>query len=221
MLIAKNQDNSQAPAINELFNNHYNSFKVRSQLVDDKPVFVAKDVCQILGISKYRDALSKLEDFERVSILVDTLGGTQKLAGINESGLYALIFSSRKREAVQFRVWVTNVLLPSIRKFGCYIPLKVNTDGDFAGLMPIQVGGRQLLCYTDVLRKIGRSTKSGSVQARRKRYGNHFFKLFNRNFISIELAQQLKEEKVFEIRRQELQLELPFNQNEGGLSYGK
>lgn len=91
-------------------------------------------------------------------------------------------------------------------------------EGDFAGLMPIHVGGRLLLCYTDVLRKIGRSTKSGSLQARRKRYPNHFFKLLNRNFITSEFAHQLLQEKALEMRRNELQLSLPFgdNKNEGG-----
>lgn len=182
----------------------------------DNPVFVAKDICHILGISKYRDALAKLEPFERVSVLVDTLGGKQKLAAVNESGLYALIFSSRKKEAITFRVWVTNVLLPSIRKHGCYIPLKTLNSGDFDGLMPIQVYGRQLLCYTEVLRKINRSTRSGSVQKRRQKYSNHFFKLFGRNFITIDFANQLKDEKLLEDNKKRLQLELPFNQ-EGGV----
>lgn len=91
-------------------------------------------------------------------------------------------------------------------------------EGDFAGLMPIHVGGRLLLCYTDVLRKIGRSTKSGSLQARRKRYPNHFFKLLNRNFITSEFADQLLQEKALERRRNELQLSLPFgdDKNKGG-----
>lgn len=213
MLIAKNQESANAPGLNAF---SFENQKVRSLLVNDRPWFVAKDVCRVLGHSNSRKAISNLKDFEKGVTNSYTLGGNQKVSIVNESGLYKLIFRSRKPFADNFTQWVTEEVLPSIRKFGCYIPLKVNTDGDFAGLMPIQVGGRQLLCYTDVLRKIGRSTKSGSVQARRKRYSNHFFKLFNRNFITIELAQQLLQQKSLDSSRQALQLQLPFNQ--GGAS---
>ena len=52
---------------------------------------------------------------------MDTLGGQQEMAIINESGLYALILRSRKPEAKRFRKWVTNEVLPAIRKSGAYI----------------------------------------------------------------------------------------------------
>lgn len=87
---------------------------------DDEIWFVAKDVCKILGIRKYRDAISRLDDDERVSILVDTLGGKQQMTAVNESGLYSLVFMSRKPEAKKFRKWVTSEVLPSIRKYGYY-----------------------------------------------------------------------------------------------------
>ena len=92
--------------------------------IDDEgtPWFVAKDVCEILGYSKYRDALEKadLEEDERMSILVDTLGGKQQMTAINESGLYILTIRSNKPEAKPFRKWVTAEVLPSIRKKGFY-----------------------------------------------------------------------------------------------------
>lgn len=93
---------------------------IRVEVVNGEPWFVGKDVCQILGFSKYRDVLSNLDEDERMSILVDTLGGQQKMSAVNESGLYALIFQSRKPEARKFRKWVTSEVLPSIRKTGRY-----------------------------------------------------------------------------------------------------
>lgn len=83
-------------------------------------MFVAKDVCEILDISKYRDAINNLDEDERMSIIVDTLGGPQEMTAVTESGLYALIFKSRKLEARRFRKWVTSEVLPSIRRTGQY-----------------------------------------------------------------------------------------------------
>jgi hypothetical protein len=49
---------------------------VRMQMIKDEPWFIAKDVCEVLGLIKYRDALSRVEDEDKgVSITVDTLGG--------------------------------------------------------------------------------------------------------------------------------------------------
>lgn len=83
-------------------------------------MFVAKDVCDVLGIEKHRDAMSRLDDDERGSVLVDTLGGQQEMAAVNESGLYTLIMRSRKSAAKRFRKWVTAEVLPSIRRTGQY-----------------------------------------------------------------------------------------------------
>lgn len=84
------------------------------------PWFVAKDVCKVLEIEKYRDAVSRLDDDERGSELVDTLGGPQEMSTISESGLYALVFRSRKPEAKAFSKWVRSEVLPAIRKTGKY-----------------------------------------------------------------------------------------------------
>ena len=49
-------------------------------LIDGEHWFLAKDVCEVLGIAKYRDAISDLDDDERGSVKVDTLGGSQLMA---------------------------------------------------------------------------------------------------------------------------------------------
>lgn len=93
---------------------------------NNDPLFVAKEVCEVLGISKYRDAVSRLDEDERTSVLVDTLGGKQNKSAITESGLYSLIMVSRKPEAKAFKKWVTSEVLPSIRKHGAYMtPSKI------------------------------------------------------------------------------------------------
>lgn len=96
--------------------------RARYMTVQGEPLFVAKDVCEMLGIGKYRDAISTLDDDEKgCPVIVDTPGGPQEMATVNEGGLYHLIFQSRKPEAKQFRKWVTSEVLPSIRRFGYYI----------------------------------------------------------------------------------------------------
>lgn len=94
---------------------------VRTMTINNEPWFVLKDVCAVLGISKYRDTATRLDEDERGSVEVDTLGGIQQVIAINESGLYNVILRSDKPEAKPFRKWVTAVVLPSIRKNGGYI----------------------------------------------------------------------------------------------------
>lgn len=85
------------------------------------PWFVAKDVCEVLGIANSRDAVSHLDDDEKGVANADTPGGAQNISIVSEAGLYALIGRSRKPEAKEFRRWVTHEVLPSIRKHGGYL----------------------------------------------------------------------------------------------------
>lgn len=100
------------------------NFKGRdTRIVKDEnnnPWWIAKDVCEILKISKHRDAVQKLDDDERGSLKVDTLGGPQEMITVNEPGLYRLIMRSNKPEAKQFQRWLTHEVLPEIRKTGSY-----------------------------------------------------------------------------------------------------
>lgn len=91
----------------------------------DAPWFVAKDVCAVLDLERTDSALRGLEDDEKGAHIVSTLGGPQELSTVNESGLYALIFRSRKEQARVFRRWVTSEVLPQIRKTGAYAPARV------------------------------------------------------------------------------------------------
>lgn len=104
----------------EVFN--FENNEVRTVLVDDEPYFVGKDIADVLGYVNTRDALSKhvdLEDKHRVAIR-DTMGRSQNVVAINESGLYSLTISSKLPNAKTFKRWVTKEVLPSIRRHGMY-----------------------------------------------------------------------------------------------------
>ena len=102
----------------EIFNNE-NFGQIRTIVIDGNPWFVAKDVCDILGIANPTDALNKgLEDFEPARF---NLGRQGEANIISESGFYTLVLRSRKPIAKPFRIWVTSEVLPSIRKTGSYV----------------------------------------------------------------------------------------------------
>ena len=100
---------------------HYEGAQIRV-LTDSQgaPWFIAADLCSCLGIRNPSDALSRLEDDEKGLGSTETLKGQQSLATVNESGLYALVLSSRKPEAKRFQRWVTHEVLPAIRRTGSY-----------------------------------------------------------------------------------------------------
>ena len=104
----------------EVFNNK--TFGAVRVLADERgePWFVAKDVCDILGYANSREAVAKLDEDERGVSEILTSSGVQKMTIINESGLYNLILRSNKPKAKKFRKWVTNEVLPAIRKYGLY-----------------------------------------------------------------------------------------------------
>ena len=95
-------------------------FKIRVIMRLGDPWFVAKDACDCLDLANSRDAVSRLDDDEKGVGKADTLGGSQDMMLISESGLYTLIMRSNKPEAKVFRKWVTSEVLPSIRKTGSY-----------------------------------------------------------------------------------------------------
>lgn len=105
-----------------------------------EPWFVARDACQILGLENVSRALSSLDSEEKMNITESNVGGIAAVLGfdtsnggrapiiINESGLYCLIFKSKKEEARRFQKWVTHEVLPQIRKTGSYSSKTPTTD---------------------------------------------------------------------------------------------
>ncbi len=95
--------------------------QIRTLGTSDNPLFCAVDVCNALGYSNGRDAISRHVDREDV-VKCDCLTnrGIQSMSFVNESGLYALIFGSKQERAKEFKSWVMREVLPSIRKTGSY-----------------------------------------------------------------------------------------------------
>lgn len=114
----------------QIFNNaEFGS--VRTVTVEGEPLFIAKDVAEILGYSNPRDAINKHVDEEDKGVAkCDTLGGKQELTVINESGLYSLILSSKMPNAKRFKRWATSEVLPTIRRHGLYAMDEVLANPD-------------------------------------------------------------------------------------------
>lgn len=105
---------------------------VRAIAIDGEPWFVGKDVAEALGYKNQRDAIKKQVEVEDKRPNVAIYDGRQnrKMTIINESGMYSLILSSTLPSAKKFKKWVTNEVLPSIRKNGGYIYGQENMSED-------------------------------------------------------------------------------------------
>ncbi len=95
--------------------------QVRTLLIDENPWFVAKDVCDILGLYNVTNAIRSIPEKHKGVNLIKTLGGMQKVNIISEPGLYRLVLRSDKPQAEPFMEWVTSEVLPTIRKTGSYL----------------------------------------------------------------------------------------------------
>jgi len=118
--------NSQAQALNEqsevmTFNFSESKQPIRNLIVENKPWFIAKDVCDSLGIKNNRQAIRDLDDDEKLTYKLYTSGQNRNTSIITESGLYALILRSKKPYAKTFRKWITSEVIPTILKKGFYL----------------------------------------------------------------------------------------------------
>ncbi|MBR5541839.1 MAG: phage antirepressor KilAC domain-containing protein [Bacteroides sp.] len=87
-----------------------------------EPMFCAKDVCDALGYKKVSNAIAlHVDKGDALKQGTPTASGVQAMLYVNESGLYALILSSKLEGAKRFKHWVTSEVLPSIRKQGGYM----------------------------------------------------------------------------------------------------
>ena len=130
--------------------------QVRTLLIDELPWFVAADVCASLAIANVSLAVNGradretdgLDEDEKGIATVNTPSGAQEMLVVNESGLYALIFKSRKAEAKRFKKWVTAEVLPAIRKHGVY----EDTKGVMTPMVDDLLGKAGALRLSNVMR---------------------------------------------------------------------
>ena len=101
----------------QIFNNDEFG-EIRTFQLNDEPWFIASDVCKALEIVNTTSALERLDDDEKSRFNLGLSGGESNC--VNEYGLYSLILGSRKREAKEFKRWITHEVIPQIRKTGGY-----------------------------------------------------------------------------------------------------
>lgn len=108
----------------QIFN--FNGSETRVIERDGQPWWVAKDICDVLGLGNTTEALRGLDEDELSSELMKSGGQGREMSIVNEPGLYSLILRSRKPEAKSFKRWITHEVLPAIRRHGGYLtPQKV------------------------------------------------------------------------------------------------
>lgn len=95
---------------------------VRVFMINNEPWFAATDVARCIGIKDPKDAVKNLRSCERSGFKPER-GGS--LTIISESGMYTMVLRSdaaikEGTAAFRFRVWVTDEVLPAIRKQGRY-----------------------------------------------------------------------------------------------------
>lgn len=126
---------------------------IRTVSINDEPYFVGKDIANILGYKKLRNAISThVEPEDALKQGIPTNGGIQEATLINESGLYSLVMSSKLPTAKRFKHWVTSEVLPAIRKTGGYI-------GDTNSMTDMEILSKALLISQKTIAERDRNIK--------------------------------------------------------------
>lgn len=118
--LALNKEGKEKAELNELQIFEKEDFgSIRTIMVDGEPWFVASDICKALGLTNPTVSVQRLDDDERAkfNLGVHDSDGTNC---VNEYGLYNLILASRKKEAKEFKRWITHEVVPQIRQTGSY-----------------------------------------------------------------------------------------------------
>lgn len=96
--------------------------EIRTVTIDNEPWFVGKDAAEILGYTDTNQAIrNHVDDEDKLTRQFNGSGQNRDMTVINESGVYALVFSSKLPKAKEFKRWVTSEVIPSIRKHGAYM----------------------------------------------------------------------------------------------------
>lgn len=130
-----------------------------------RPVFCLKDACRILGIKNPSDASKRLRKSGVVRLKASDGKKGNSFLYVTEGNLYRLMFQSRKEEAMQFVDWVTDVVLPEIRRYGRYDArtLAGNEEAALAFLDSYD----ELKAKLCVLEKVNRETEEARAYVRR------------------------------------------------------
>jgi len=127
-----------------IFEGHEFSYQTDN---NGKVWFVAKDVCEILGIKNASQAIERLDEDEKLIYTLHISGQNREVLTINESGLYSLISTSRKATAKRFKKYVNGIVLPEIRKTGSFNaqPKPALTLVESVKLMLVELEGKDII----------------------------------------------------------------------------
>jgi anti-repressor protein len=112
----------------------FDGHRVRMAGTADQPLWIAKDVCYVLGLHGSSNIARDIPEAEKGIVNLTTPGGPQPCVCVREAGLYRLIARSRKPAAQRFQSWLFGEVLPCIRQHGCYpapvsrVALSLNVD---------------------------------------------------------------------------------------------
>ena len=151
--------------------------EIRTVTIDGEPWLVGKDVATALGYTAERNALSRhVADEDKLTHQISAAGQRRDVIVINESGLYALIFGSKLESAKRFKRWITNEVLPAIRKHGLYA-----TDNVINNILNNPDFGIELLTKL-------KEERTARVEAERK---NAILMHVNKTYTVTEIAKEL------------------------------
>ncbi|MHA0043897.1 BRO-N domain-containing protein [Deinococcus sp. PEB2-63] len=153
----------------------YKAHPVRIIERNGQPWFVLKDVCAVLGVKQPVRVAKRLDDDEKEVSQIHTLGGSQDMLVVNESGLYAVILRSDKPEAKPFRKWVTAEVLPCIRQHGFYEVPSTLRPKRSVSQPPLgkhyYTSARCTVCNTPHVHRIDQMLSGNVLKQDGKRYG--------------------------------------------------
>lgn len=133
--------------------------EVRTITIEGEPWFVVADVCSHFGVSNRNRVMQSVDDEDKGGTQMDTPGGIQKVAIVNESGLYSLLFAlqpakargvddayieERQNKLREFKRWITHDVIPAIRKHGGYIAGEEHMDDEQLLAQAVLVAQRKL-----------------------------------------------------------------------------
>lgn len=104
----------------QIFNSNQFS-SVRGADINGEAFLLGSDVASALGYTNPQKAIrDHVDDEDKLAERIVLSGQNREAILINESGIYALVFSSKLPNAKRFKHWVTSEVLPTIRKHGAY-----------------------------------------------------------------------------------------------------
>lgn len=143
--------------------------EIRTAGTAENPMFCLSDVCKAVGITNARNVKNRLEEDDvHLVDTIDSLGRTQQVIFVTESGLYDVIIRSDSEQAKPFRKWVTSEVLPSIRKTGGYIATTGQMTDEEIMARALQIGQKTIERQQERIRSLEADNMSQQVAIEQK-----------------------------------------------------